>query len=149
MSNQNLSESDATETVSPSQGNKLKNWLQTIFGGSQVNTPRFPETDASILADFFADENLELSIFDNPKYVKIRNIFIDTNTKIASSAAVERLFSLAKSYWTYERTNLNDEIINQMIFLKSNKELKYFFGTTNLNISFFSVFCFYYKLDVA
>jgi hypothetical protein len=78
------------------------------------------DSNLSILNDYFADKNDTVSIFDDHKYAKLRDIFIDLNSKIPSSAAVERLFSTAKRIWTFVRPNIGNKILEEMILLKCN-----------------------------
>lgn len=114
-----------TELAQPEEKNEPNETSrsQTFFNVSLSSSIELSSSDASnllILEQFFVDPNISLSIFDNPKYVKLRNIFILLNTKIPSSASVERLFSIAKKFWTYDRPNLGDKVLEQMIFLKYN-----------------------------
>lgn len=109
-----------------SQSGKQIHRLQGFFGSTisdNNNSLSQNMSDLTIFHSFLDDTSNELSIFNNPKYAKLREIFIDLNTKIPSSASVERLFSTAKKFWTYDRPNLSDKRLEQMIFLKSNRDL--------------------------
>lgn len=100
--------------------------MQKFFGSaisSETSLQAEHQPDAVILREFFDDQNSDLTIFDNPKYFKLRELFIDLNTKIPSSASVERLFSVAKKFWTFDRPNFSDKRLEHMIFLKSNSKL--------------------------
>jgi hAT family C-terminal dimerisation region len=81
------------------------------------------DSNLSLLNDYFADKNVNISIFENRKYAKLRDIFIDLNSKISSSASVERIFSTAKKVWTCDRSKIADKILEEMIFLKCNSQI--------------------------
>jgi hypothetical protein len=50
-------------------------------------------------------------------------LYLKTNTPLPSSAAVERLFSLAGRLFVPLRASLNDETFKQLIFLRANEHL--------------------------
>jgi hypothetical protein len=81
------------------------------------------DSNLSLLNDYFADKNVNISIFENQKYAKLRDIFIDLNSEIPSNASVERLFSTAKKVWTCDRSKIGDKILVEMIFLKCNSQI--------------------------
>lgn len=73
------------------------------------------------LLSFYNDKNFSFSIFDNPSYAKIKKVFLKLNTAVTSSGSVERLFSEARNILSLSRSNLKDDIFENMLFLKVNK----------------------------
>ena len=79
-------------------------------------------SDTAVLLEFFEDIYSTLSILniENQKNFKLRELFIELNTTIPSSASVERLFLVGKKFWTFDLSNLSDKRLEPMIFLKTN-----------------------------
>ena len=63
----------------------------------------------------------DLSVLNSYPY--IRKLFIQYNTALPSSAAVERLFSLGGRILTPERTRLSDKRFEMLVFLRANYSL--------------------------
>ena len=71
--------------------------------------------------DFFFNNRIEF--VDLYKYPIIKDAFIIYNTPLASSASVESLFSFAEYLLSPRRGCLSDKNVNNILFLKYNKEL--------------------------
>ena len=66
----------------------------------------------------YLDEPVSKSVSTDTIPFGIRDLFIKLNTPIPSSAAVERLFSLAKDVLRPKRSNLTDGHFEMAVFLK-------------------------------
>ena len=53
----------------------------------------------------------------------LMDLFVRFNTPIPSSAAVERLFSIAKDILRDKRSSLSDENFNMLLFMRGNMHL--------------------------
>ena len=116
---ENLSNTESsTQSQRKSDNSRLQNFFGSTFSSFPSNSQNF--SNDQVLKDFFDDNETSLLIYENKKYEKLRRLFIDLNTKIPSSAAVERLFSTAKKIWTFDRPNMSDKLLERTIFLKSN-----------------------------
>ena len=62
--------------------------------------------------------HFDLSVFSNDT---IKDLFIEFNTPIPSSAAVERLFSTGKDILKPKRSRLTDKHFEMLFFLRKNK----------------------------
>lgn len=71
-----------------------------------------------ILHNYLSDDSTEISSLK--KYPEIGKLFIKYNTVICSSAACERLFSLAKFVLRADRCQLSNESFEAQLILKSN-----------------------------
>ena len=73
------------------------------------------------MIDFFLyavpPKSIDANSFDDEG---LKKLFIQYNTTLPSSAAVERLFSLGKDILKLKRCKLNDEHIEMLAFLKDN-----------------------------
>ena len=74
--------------------------------------------NVKILAEYFASSNKSLELLLDPKFAPVKKLFIKYNTKLLSSAACERLFSIAKHILTASRTLLGDEKFEKLLILK-------------------------------
>lgn len=100
------------------KGTSNKRWHQ--FFGSCMS----PDSqDVQNLPNAVIDSNFFMNPNDDFKRSKIREIFTNLNTKMLSSASVERLFSVAKKFWTFDLPNLSDKTLEHMIFVKENKNI--------------------------
>ncbi len=87
----------------------------TGFSGSNSSSVCKAEV---ILHNYMSDESTEISCLNN--YPEIGRLFIKYNTIICSSAACERLFSLAKFVLRADRCQLSNESFEVQIILKTN-----------------------------
>ena len=71
--------------------------------------------------DYFRDTSTDMSSLE--RYKQIKNLFIQFNTAIPSSAPVERLFSQASLVHTIRRNRLSDSLLEQLILLKIHKKI--------------------------
>jgi len=71
------------------------------------------------LNQFFDEELKSTDSLNN--YPTIKNIFMDLNTDLPSSAAVERLFSIAGDVFRNKRACLSDSNFEYQLLLKCNK----------------------------
>lgn len=86
--------------------------------GSSFNETE-PRIDSRVLlGQYFLENDKSLTLLLLPKYEVIKEIFIIHNTKLLSSAACERLFSMAKHVFTASRTLLSDERFEKLLLLK-------------------------------
>lgn len=80
--------------------------------------------NAKVLTEYFASSNKNLELLLDPKFQSIKKLFVKYNTKLLSSAACERLFSMAKHIMTASRTLLGDEKFEKLLILKCSDLLK-------------------------
>lgn len=85
---------------------------------SNVLTDSSKSIELQIL-QFFNDKNKSLTCLNN--YNVVKQLFIDYNTNICSSAPVERLFSFAGFIMAPTRSRLSDEQFEKLVFLKGNQ----------------------------
>ena len=57
------------------------------------------------------------------KYPIAKKVFISSNTVLPSSAAVERLFSLAGQILTPKRNRLGDEHFEMLVLMRANRAM--------------------------
>lgn len=57
-------------------------------------------------------------------YPKLKQMFIQTNTTLPSSASVERLFSVGGAVLVQQRAHLNDNSMEHQLLLKLNKQFR-------------------------
>lgn len=55
-------------------------------------------------------------------YPQLKNLFLKVNTPLASSAPVERLFSLAGIVHSSRRRALSDENFEKLVLMKANSD---------------------------
>ena len=67
---------------------------------------------------FFIDKEKNLAMLD--KYPRVKNLFLEFNTALPSSASVERLFSAGPLVLTARRNRLADAIFETLLMLKVN-----------------------------
>lgn len=72
--------------------------------------------------NYLNDSRTDLKMLDD--YPTIRRIFYKYNTASPSSAAVERLFSIARSILRFNRSRLSDNKFEQAVVSKTNKSMK-------------------------
>lgn len=118
---------------------QAENYLEDLLGiQSGKNSPTIEQSDDH--DDFFIfanqtdkSESDELQQFLKSKnsnikmlceYPKIKKLFIGYNTALPSSASVERMFSVGGSVLTPHRGRLNDDIVEQQMLLKINKNFR-------------------------
>ncbi len=78
------------------------------------------EPDVTVEVDkYFADPSVELSSLS--KYPHIRNLYIQLNTGLPASAAVERLFSLSGRVFSPLRSKLSSSHLEMLVFLRLSK----------------------------
>lgn len=78
----------------------------------------------SVLTDYCYSEVNSTRELLQPKYKILKKIFLKYNTALASSGAVERLFSEAKSVLTVDRCRLDDfSFESQLLMSFNNKKL--------------------------
>lgn len=94
-----ISENEEEERLNQSQSPLNTSRQENFFGDSLPQAIEPEDTSDEALIDaFLIDPNHTFTIFDDPKYKKLRELFIMLNNKIPSSASVERFFSLAKYF---------------------------------------------------
>lgn len=96
-----------------------QNFMQYFFG---EETELNQNDNASILGQYFLEKDKQISLLLQPKYAKVKKLFIKYNTQLLSSASCERLFSLAKHVLTYSRTQLSDENFEVLVVLNSSRK---------------------------
>jgi hypothetical protein len=107
------------ESSHPSQTVALAGPL-SFFG---ITSSHLQEDDNKTLpAKYFLEQATSMSLLLQPKYEKIKKVFIKYNTKLISSASVERLFSIAKHVLTNSRTRLLDENFEKLIILNVSRK---------------------------
>lgn len=74
----------------------------------------------SEVKSFLARKEKAVSILND--YSNLKNIFIKYNTTVPSSAAVERMFSIASDVFKNKRFSLNDDSFEIQLLLKMNKK---------------------------
>lgn len=105
-----------TTTTPTIQDNEMLNFFDV---GIEPDHEQVILSDNSkILAEYFASNNKNIDLLHDPKFVSIKKLFIKYNTKLLSSAACERLFSMAKYILTASRTLLDDEKFEKLLILK-------------------------------
>lgn len=73
-----------------------------------------------LLESYFAESDKTLEVLLTPKYINIKQLYIEFNTQLLSSASSERLFSLGKHILTYSRTSLGDGKFEKLAILSSS-----------------------------
>ena len=63
--------------------------------------------NTELLTKYFASSNKNLDLLLDPQFAPIKKLFIKYNTKLLSSAACERLFSMAKHIMTAMKSSKN------------------------------------------
>ena len=89
---------------------KLGRWLDWLPGIDTSYVKKFLEQPPN--------KNLEEKVFPN---ALLKDLFIRYNTPIPSSAAVKRLFSVAKDYLRPKRCRMTDKHFQMLLFLRANK----------------------------
>lgn len=74
------------------------------------------------LKEFLKSNDCDLNMLNN--FPKLKQLFIQYNTPLPSSASVERLFSVGGSVLTPQRAHLSDDIVEQQLLLKLNKQFR-------------------------
>jgi hypothetical protein len=92
--------------------------LKPISSQQQIFSP----ADDEISRFFQSKTTNDLRCLDS-SFPYIRKLFIQLNTGLPSSAAVERLFSLGGRVLTPMRTQLSDQRFESLVFLRSNASL--------------------------
>jgi hypothetical protein len=82
---------------------------------SDVSRSRIVETEVS---SYLADPDRSLTVLN--KYPLVKSAFIQFNTTLPSSAAVERLFSVGGQIETGRRNRLSDSNFEKLLLLKAN-----------------------------
>ncbi|XP_067210363.1 uncharacterized protein [Linepithema humile] len=80
------------------------------------------ESEEEELQRFLKSKSCKVEMLND--YPKIKKLFVKYNTALPSSASVERMFSVDGSVLTPQRGHLYDDIIEQQILLKINKEFR-------------------------
>ena len=81
----------------------------------------FPSKNTATLDElelFFIDKEKKFAMLD--KYPRVKNLFLEFNTALPSSASVERLFSAGQLVLTARRNRLADAIFETLLMLKVN-----------------------------
>jgi len=74
---------------------------------------------ANEVEKYLSDSSAEVSSLI--QYPHIRKLYIQLNTGLPASAAVERLFSLGGRVFAPLRANLSSEHFEMMVFLRASK----------------------------
>ena len=93
-----------------------------FFFGAGSHQEELADDSKMLLSKYFAENNKDISLLMDPKYEKIKELFLRYNTKLLSSASCERLFSMAKHVLTATRTNLKDERFEKFVILKISQK---------------------------
>lgn len=93
----------------------------SLFYGPLINPPDV-FSNKNLLEKYFAEADKSLKLLLEPKYDKIKKVFIKYNTRLLSSASAERLFSLAKHILTYARTSLLDDNFEMLTILNASRK---------------------------
>ena len=80
-----------------------------------VSRSHFVENE---VASYLADPDWSLAMSN--KYPMVKSVFIQFNTTLPSSAAVERLFSVGGQIETARRNRLSDTNFEKLLLLKAN-----------------------------
>ena len=91
------------------------------FEPSQLNEPKDTLTQDVEMLTFFSDTCTDITCLG--KYPTIKEFFLQYNTPLPSSAAVERLFSLAGNVYAPRRNRLSDSVFEKLVILKPNQGL--------------------------
>lgn len=106
----------STPSVSPVDDN------MSYFFSDQPSCQTTAVNNRLLLEQYFAENDKSLELLLQPKYEKIKKVFIKYNTRLLSSASSERLFSLAKHIMTYARTSLLDENFEMLTILNVSRK---------------------------
>lgn len=90
----------------------------SFFYGQTFTTP---DDNKSLLEKYFLEDDKSLDLLLQPKYAKLKQIFIKYNTQLLSSAASERLFSLAKYILTFSRVSLSEDVFEKSVILHASR----------------------------
>lgn len=77
---------------------------------------------------YMDDNQTDLSLSMLKHHVAVSHLFRKYNTVLRSSAASERLFSLAKNVLRMNRTRISDEHLEHQLLLKANRHWATLFG---------------------
>ena len=91
-----------------------------FFGGALAEKPRQCNSSEKLLDDFLKKkhESQSKAIAALLSDMMLKELFVEYNAAIPSSAAVERLFSLGKDVLKPKRSGLSDEHFEMLVFLK-------------------------------
>lgn len=77
-----------------------------------------PPSDVELLK-YLSDKSSRLSSLDS--YPRIKQLFFHFNTPLPSSAAVERLFSVAGMVYSPQRRSMSDKTFRQLVLMRANR----------------------------
>ena len=83
--------------------------------------PSKSETISNEIDTYLADTDLTFTAVKMARFPTIRKMFIELNTGLPASAAVERLFSLGGRVFTPLRTSMSSYNFEMLMFLRMSK----------------------------
>lgn len=114
-----LDQTNADPPSTPQVSAQAHRHLSFFYDDEDLDPQDSQEDNRTLLGKYFLEGDKMLNVLLQPKYLKIKKLFIKYNTQLLSSASSERLFSLAKHIFTYLRINLTDENFEKMVILNS------------------------------
>lgn len=115
--------------LTASQSSQSEQSCSTFNNYFDFGSPSIDEEAETTLLDaelhvlqYFKDPSQDLLLLD--RYPSIKKVFIEYNTPLPSSAAVERMFSYATMTNLPKSSNLSDQMFEKRVFIKTNVKLE-------------------------
>jgi hypothetical protein len=103
----------------------LENFLYDDFDSEEDNLV-VTTNNLAVLQNYLKETDRLINVLLRSEYSGIKQLFINYNTQVPTSASCERLFSMAKFVLTASRSLLSDQKFEKLLILKCNYKKKLF-----------------------